>query len=164
LKISTLSKKETAALIEIICATWPTDLVPKIKTFKSFHLEPGKFLLQAGNFMAVQVRESLILPYLGMREILDRFPSVHVDMGAVKFVCNGAKVMRPGITCMEVFKKNEIVVVKDQAYNKALAVGIAMVDSDFATTMSTGYVIDNGHYISDKFWEASKTIQRNIFD
>lgn len=161
MKISTLSKKETAALIEIIRLTWPAELVPKIKTFKSFHLEQGKFLLLADNFIAVQARDSVILPFLGMDMILNHFPSVHVDMGAVKFVCNGAKVMRPGITLLEFFKKNGIVVVRDQAHNKALAVGIAMVDSETATSMSTGYVIDNVHYISDKFWEASKTIQRS---
>ena len=115
----------------------------------------------ADNFIAVQARDSVILPFLGMDMILNHFPSVHVDMGAVKFVCNGAKVMRPGITLLEFFKKNGIVVVRDQAHNKALAVGIAMVDSETATSMSTGYVIDNVHYISDKFWEASKTIQRS---
>jgi predicted RNA-binding protein (TIGR00451 family) len=160
LKISTLSKKETAALVEQIRLTWPPELVPKVKTFKAFHVEQGQFLLQAGNFMAVQVRQSLILPFLGMKEDLDHFPSVQVDMGAVKFVCNGAKVMRPGITSIEFFKRDGIVIVKDHAYQKALAVGIALVDSDIATSMSTGYIVDNLHYISDKFWETSKTIQK----
>ncbi len=110
--------------------------------------------------MAVQVRHTLILPFLGMKDALNQFPSVHIDMGAVKFVCNGAKVMRPGITSIELFKKDGIVVVKDHAYQKALAVGIAMVDSDIATSMSTGYIVDNLHYVSDKFWEASKAIPR----
>jgi PUA domain protein len=39
-----------------------------------------------------------------------------------------------------------------------LAVGIAMTDSEIASAMERGYVIDNLHYISDKFWEASKSI------
>ncbi len=160
MKISTLSKKETTSLIEIIRVTWPPELVPKVKTFKSFQIEHGKFLLQADNFIAIQVRDSLILPFLGMQELLGSFPSVHVDMGAVKFVCNGAKVMRPGITRIDLFRKSGIVVVKDQVHKKALAVGIALVDSETAISMSSGYVIDNVHYISDKFWEASKTIQR----
>ena len=147
-------------MVEQIRLTWPPDLVPKVKSFKSFHVEQGKVLLQASNFMAVQVRQTLILPFLGMKEALDHFPSVYIDMGAVKFVCNGAKVMRPGITSIEFFKRDGIVIVKDHAYQKALAVGIALVDSDIATSMSTGYIVDNLHYVSDKFWEASKTIQR----
>ena len=37
------------------------------------------------------------LPFLNQTEILEKFPNVMVDMGAVKFMCNGANVMSPGI-------------------------------------------------------------------
>ena len=43
-----------------------------------------------------------------------------IDRGALKFVCNGAKVMRPGIINFDSFKKGEIVVVKDQTHGKEL--------------------------------------------
>lgn len=79
-------------------------------------------------------------------------------MGAVKFVCNGAKIMRPGITKFDTFKKDDIIIVKDQTYGKSLAVGIALDDSEIAASKSKGYVIDNLHYISDKFWEIHKEI------
>jgi PUA domain protein len=144
--------------MDLIRAKWPEDIIPRIRTFKVYEIEEGKFLLQADNFFAIQTRESVILPFLGKQELLDRFPSVYVDMGAIKFVCNGAKVMRPGITSLGTFKKDGIVIVKDQTYKKGLAVGVALVDSEFAASMSTGYVIDNLHYISDKFWEAYKLI------
>ncbi|MFZ0510036.1 MAG: PUA domain-containing protein [Candidatus Nitrosopolaris sp.] len=153
-----LSKKESAVLMHLIRATWPEVIIPKIKTFKVYQIEEGKFLLQAESFFAIQTRESVILPFLGKPELIDHFPSVYVDMGAIKFVCNGAKVMRPGITSFDTFKKDGIVIVKDQTYKKALAVGIALVDSEIASSMTTGYVIDNLHYVSDKFWEASKSI------
>jgi malignant T-cell-amplified sequence len=39
-----------------------------------------------------------------------------------------------------------------------LAVGIALEDSNIASSNSKGYVIDNLHYISDKFWKAHKEI------
>ena len=144
--------------MHLIRATWPEVIIPKIKTFKVYQIEEGKFLLQAESFFAIQTRESVILPFLGKPELIDHFPSVYVDMGAIKFVCNGAKVMRPGITSFDTFKKDGIVIVKDQTYKKALAVGIALVDSEIASSMTTGYVIDNLHYVSDKFWEASKSI------
>jgi PUA domain protein len=48
--------------------------------------------------------------------------------------------------------------VKDQIHAKPLSVGIAMEDSDAAITKTKGYVIDNLHYVSDKFWEAYKEI------
>ena len=34
---------------------------------------------------------------MGETEVLEKFPYVMVDMGAVKFMCKGANVMRPGI-------------------------------------------------------------------
>ena len=37
------------------------------------------------------------LPFLSETETLEKFPSVTVDMGAVKFMCKGANLMRPGI-------------------------------------------------------------------
>ena len=79
-------------------------------------------------------------------------------MGAVKFVCNGARIMRPGITKFDTFKKDDIVIVKDQNYEKSLAAGIALDDSEIAASKLKGYVIDNLHYISDKFWEVHKEI------
>jgi PUA domain protein len=66
--------------------------------------------------------------------------------------------MRPGITKLDKFKKGDIVIVKDQIYNKTLATGIAIEDSEIAAANSRGYVVDNLHYISDKFWEAHKEI------
>jgi malignant T-cell-amplified sequence len=89
---------------------------------------------------------------------LEYFPTVNVDMGAVKFVCNGANIMRPGITSFDIFKKDDIVTVKDQAHAKILAVGIAVEDSQVAVTRSKGCIINNLHYISDKVWEAYKEI------
>ncbi len=161
MKISILSKKESAVLTNLIRARWPEGIISKIKTFKRYQIEEGKFLIQAENFLAIQTRESVILPFLGKPEILDHFPAVYVDMGAIKFVCNGARVMRPGITSFDSFKKDGIVIVKDQTYKKALAVGIALADSEIVSSMTTGYVIDNLHYVSDKFWEASKSIALN---
>ncbi len=122
-------------------------------------VEEGKRLIIADELVAVQINESIVVPFLGtQREILTRFPSVIVDMGAVRFVCNGAKVMRPGITSIDSFKKGQIVIVRDQGHGKALAVGVALEDSDVAVAMTKGYVIDNLHYISDKIWEAYKEI------
>ena len=112
----------------------------------------------ADEMIAVQI-EDKIMPFLGAKlEMLQRFPSVTVDMGAIKFVCNGAKVMRPGITSFDSFKKGDIIVVKDQKHGKALAAGVALEDSETAKLMTKGYVVENLHYISDKMWEAYKEI------
>ena len=158
MNISVRSKRDTSDLLEVIHSKWPNHVVPKIKTFKAYEVEQGRFILESEDILAVQVDQKIILPFLGLPRILEYFPAVYVDMGAVKFVCNGAKVMRPGITKFDHFTKGDIVIVKDQIHAKPLSVGIAMEDSDAAITKTKGYVIDNLHYVSDKFWEAYKEI------
>ena len=153
-----LSKSETAKLLNRLMSSWPQDILPKVKNIKVYEIERDKCLLSADDKMvAAQVR-GLIVPFLAKQEQLQRFPSVTIDRGAVKFVCNGAKVMRPGIINFDSVKKGEIVVVKDQTNGRALAVGLALEDSQVAEGMTKGYVIDTLHYISDKIWEAYKKI------
>ena len=156
MKVYVLSKSDSSYLVQMIQKKWPTDTLPKIKNFKVYEIEEDKRILEYEDFMAVQVNKNTILPFLGRNKIIERFPSVNVDMGAVRFVCNGAKIMRPGITKFDIFYKGDIVGVKDQTHEKTLAVGIALEDSKTASNNSKGYVIDNLHYISDKFWEARK--------
>jgi PUA domain protein len=157
LKIFLLSKSETAKLLDRLASAWPEDIIPKVKNIKVYEIEREKCLLRADRMVAAQVR-GLIVPFLGKQEDLQRFPSVTIDNGAVKFVCNGAKVLRPGIINFGSFKKGEIVVVKDQTHGRALAVGLALEDSEVAKAMTKGYIIDTIHYISDKIWEAYKKI------
>lgn len=138
-------------------ARWPQGSLPKVKTLKAYEVDGERRLLVSDELAAVQVGESIV-PFLGRPEALAQFPSVRVDMGAVKFVCNGAKVLRPGIVEFDSFKKGDIVTVKDQAHGKVLAVGIAFEDSESARAMARGYVVDNLHYISDKAWQAYKEV------
>ena len=157
LKIFLLSKSATAKLFDTLTSSWPQDILPKVKNIKVYEIEADKCLLVADKMVAVQVGD-IIVPFLGKQEELKRFPSVTIDGGAVKFVCKGAKVMRPGIVNFDSFKKGEIVAVKDQVHGKVLAVGLALEDSDVAKGMAKGYVIDTIHHISDKIWEAYKKI------
>lgn len=138
-------------------ARWPAGMVPKVKTFKVYEVDESKRLLVSDEITCAQVKDDIV-PFLGKPETLAQFPSVKVDMGAVKFVCNGAKVLRPGIVELGSFKKGDIVTVQDQTHGKMLAVGIALEDSEAAKAMQKGYVVDNLHYISDKIWEAHKEI------
>ena len=82
-----------------------------------------------------------------------------VDIGAIKFVCKGANVMRPGITKFSDFDNGEIVCVIEESQNKFLAVGKAKMSSKEAEDSSNGEVIKNMHYISDDFWETKKEIK-----
>jgi len=152
----TLSKSDISEINDIVNSRWPKVVIPgKLKEIQVVEIEENSSLLIGEDFLAIRVDQH-VLPLLTREEALKSFPSVSVDMGAIKFVCNGAKVMRPGIVQMDEFKKDDIVVVKDNTHGKYLAVGLALISSQEAQTMSKGPVVDNKHYISDKFWEAYK--------
>jgi PUA domain protein len=99
------------------------------------------------------------LPFLTDTQTLEKFPSVTVDMGAVKFMCNGANVMRPGIRSFSEFEKDQIVCIVEESQRKFLAVGRALVSSKELETMTKGMAIENLHYISDAYWETKKSLK-----
>ena len=80
-------------------------------------------------------------------------PKVVVDVGAIRFVVNGADIMRPGIRTLEEFEQNSLVIVVDEKHNKPLAVTIALFDSNTIRSMSKGRVLENIHFVGDDIWE-----------
>ncbi len=98
------------------------------------------------------------LPTLLASEILNRLPKAVVDMGAVRFVCNGADVMAPGVRRYEGdFAKGDLIVVVDEKHGKPLALGESLYDSAVARATKVGPVIKSRHYVSDKVWDFAKT-------
>jgi PUA-domain protein len=82
---------------------------------------------------------------------------VIVDMGAIKFVANGADIMRPGITKIDPsIKKGDIIEIADETHNRSLAVGKAIYDADEMRRKESGKVIKNLHTIQDSVWEFEK--------
>lgn len=96
--------------------------------------------------------ENGLYPYLG-GSYLDSLPRVVVDMGAVRFVCNGADIMAPGITMVDDFDAGSLVTVRDVSHGKALAVGKALKSSLEIMSDKSGKVVQNLHYVGDKLWE-----------
>jgi predicted RNA-binding protein (TIGR00451 family) len=103
--------------------------------------------------------EEITFPLLRDEKILPTLPIITVDSGAVKFVCNGANIMRPGITRTEGdFDKGTFVVVKEQKYGKAIAVGRTIISKSELEALTKGQVVENLHYAGDQFWESLKEI------
>ena len=135
---------------------WGID-VPKIKNLKVHQILDEAQIITGNGIKILKINDDY-LPFLSEIETLKKFPNVMVDMGAVKFMCKGANVMRPGIKKFTDFEKNDLVCIIEESQHKFLAVGKAMVSSSELEDMEKGEVIKNIHYISDKFWETGKTI------
>ena len=138
-------------------AQWKIEL-PKQKNIKTHDVNEMGVIITGDGITAIKIGED-ILPFLDDTAILEKFPFVKVDMGAIKFVCKGANVMRPGITKFSDFESGEIVCIIEESQNKFLAVGKAKISSKEAEDARKGEVIKNMHYISDDFWETKKEIK-----
>jgi PUA domain protein len=151
-----ISKSETSKLLKTVSERWGVEC-PKIKNLKVHQISDEAQII-AGKGIKILKIDNDYLPFLSETETLEKFPNVMVDMGAVKFMCKGANVMRPGIKNFTEFEKDKIVCVIEESQHKFLAVGKAMVSSSELENMEKGEVVKNLHYISDKFWETGKII------
>ena len=157
MKSNLISKSETSKIFEQINLQWKIEL-PKQKNVKTHDVNEKGLIITGNGITAVKIGDD-ILPFLDDSQILEKFPYVTVDMGAVKFVCKGANIMRPGITKFSDFESGEIVCVVEESQNKFLAVGKAEMSSKELEGIKNGEVIKNMHYISDIFWESKKEIK-----
>ena len=97
-----------------------------------------------------------IVPTLRLLQNKDLLKKVIVDMGAIKFVINGADIMRPGVVEIdEMITKEDFIVVVDVNNKKPLAVGIALLSGMEMKAATSGKVIKNIHYIGDELWNLS---------
>ncbi len=96
-------------------------------------------------------------PFLTLKGLLTYAPTkryVTVDMGAVKFLANGADVMAPGVIDADPsLKKGHGVWVRDEKNLRPLVVGIALMDAETMTEASEGKAVKTVHYVGDKIWQ-----------
>lgn len=80
-------------------------------------------------------------------------PHVVVDMGAVRFVANGADIMRPGITDVPDEPQGALVTIVDERNKKPLAVGRLKVSGEELRAMDSGNVVESLHFVGDEYWD-----------
>ena len=120
--------------------------------------ESGIVFVVLDGYEFVQSGEEFF-PFLGSQETLTLFPQAVVDEGAIKFLLNGADVMRPGIRKFDDWgEAGRMVVVKEEGKGRAIAVGRAAVASSEARSMTKGSCIKNLHHVGDKYWNLHKAL------
>jgi PUA-domain protein len=118
----------------------------------------GDLLLINGKPVLFKI-EDTVLPTLMADEIIAKLPKAVVDMGAVRFVCNGADLMAPGIVRYEGnFNAGDLIVVVDVKHGKPLALGETMYNSEQASALKQGPTIKSRHCVSDKVWNSAKPL------
>lgn len=95
--------------------------------------------------------------FLTVRGLL-RYPAtkrfITVDMGAVRFVVNGADVMSPGIVESDPgIVPGDLVWVRDMKNLKPLAIGRALISSADMAKKEKGKAVSSITYVADKLWQ-----------
>ena len=142
-----MKRKSAKKLLQELSAKFPNLKAGKVETAES----EDKELYLFDEKIEFVKDENGLYPFLSSTYV-DLLPKVVVDMGAIRFVCNGADVMAPGITEMGDFMEGDLVVIRDVTHGKALAIGVANKSSTDIEASKKGKVIKNIHYVGDKLW------------
>lgn len=154
-----LSRRDSADLIQKIESSLGLSLnLSKSAQAQCAEPEEGVVFVALDGVEFVQTGGSY-LPYLGSPAAVALFPSAVVDEGAIRFLLNGADVMRPGIRKLDDWgDRGRVVVVKEEKKGRAIAVGPSEVSGSEAQALSKGSCIKNSHHVGDRYWNAHKAL------
>jgi PUA-domain protein len=154
-----LKDKEVRQLLKEFLERFPSSesALRSVKIFEELLVEEASVFFADGRPLILRLKSGLF-PSLKFDELTDGLPRVVVDMGAVAHVANGAQIMRPGIKQFkDRFAKGDLVVIVDEKFGKALALGLADMDSEAMESQTKGKVVTNIHYVGDELWKSFAT-------
>jgi len=156
MKKMSLNKKDIKALNERIAFNF--QLPTKSRVEVVFINENEKVITLEDKPVLFELNEKIFPTLMLLQERSEiALKKVVVDMGAVKFVANGADVMRPGIVSFdENLAKDEIVLIVDERFGKSLAIGLALLSASELKATDKGKAIKNIHYVGDRIWNFGK--------
>ena len=138
-----------------------TQIIPKKAQIEFIQTETGDILYAVNNELKLWKSPDGYIPVLTLllaNKI--KLKKVVVDKGAIRFVTNGADIMKPGITRIDPsIKKGDIIEIVDENHDRSLAVGRALFDAKEMEEQKSGKVVKNLHTIQDPVWEFEKTFK-----
>lgn len=124
------------------------------KTLIQAETEDGTVVYLLDGVIRLVRKGDVLFPTL-TNPVVERLPSVVVDMGAIPYVCDGADVMAPGIVEVKgEFDEGALVAVRDIRHGKALAIGLSLTTSEGMRGTKKGKAVKNLHYVGDRLWKA----------
>jgi PUA domain protein len=159
MKTWVVSRRDSAEMVQKIESSLGRTLnLPKSAQAECVEPEEGVVFVNLDGLTFVKAEERFV-PFLGSPKVLEMLPSATVDEGAIKFLLNGADVMRPGIRKLDDWgSPGTIVVVKEEKKGRAIAIGLSTVSGREASTMTKGSCLKNLHHVGDKYWTLHRTI------
>lgn len=151
-----LSKKEKKLFLEKLNQIYEeraTSLFQVTSEIEEVKTDKGIFLVRDGK-ASFFVYEGMYIPTIhNLREIDNILPKVIVDIGAIRFITNGADVMAPGdVHFDDNIKKNTIVSIHEEKAESILGVGLSLISSQDFKKTKKGKVVKLLHYLKDEIW------------
>ena len=148
-----LRQKESADLIHRLAEefgmTVPLDDVP----LDEAEAGPFRLLLRGNEAIALFIDGGIVPTVRGLLAFPASKRWVTVDMGAVRFIYNGADVMAPGIVEADpAIRAGEVVWVRDEKNRRPLAVGRAIMEGPTMAREEKGKAIETIHHVGDDLW------------
>jgi len=104
-----------------------------------------------GRPLMMIVEEQPFFTVLGAIELMPKKRLVIVDAGAVRFVVNGADIMKPGIVSADAkIAVGDLVVIVEERHKKPLAIGRALVAG--TEMKGEGKAVKSLHHVGDAIW------------
>jgi len=104
-----------------------------------------------GRPLMMIVEDQPFFTVLGAIELSPKKRLVVVDAGAVRFVVNGADIMKPGIVSADPeIVIGDLVVIVEERYQKPLAIGRALVAG--TDMKGDGKAVKSLHHVGDAIW------------
>lgn len=151
-----LSKKEIKEIKKKISESFGIDFDVKPPLFLKEYNEDLEVIFGKNAPVAIKHDENYAptLNYLWSNKIRPTKGFVLVDKGAIKFIMNGADVMRPGILeISEGLGQGDMVIVLESVNKTPIAIGELLFPRDEILAMDKGKVIKNLHHLEDKIWK-----------
>ena len=129
------------------------DLLQGKKNIEILEAEPNSFILVDGEPYIIIIDDK---PFPTLKAALKtdiESKTVTVDMGAIRFVSNGADIMSPGIVeTSEGIEPGDIVLIIDETHGKPLAIGISLISGEEMVENDSGKAVETKHYVGDDIW------------
>ncbi|MFH1101584.1 MAG: RNA-binding protein [Methanobacteriota archaeon] len=152
-----LKTKEINEIIQELTATYHHTFFERTASIETGDLEGFTVIFIENDVDFFRNEQRILLTLRGVLKYKLTQQKIVVDMGAVKFIVNGADIMAAGIVDADPeIKVDDPVWVCDETYQKPLAVGIALLSGQDMTTTKTGKAVKNLHYVGDPLWTLTK--------
>jgi PUA domain protein len=148
-----LRKKEIKSLSEGLFNVFSISSILEADTVDMASTLKFDVVLVNGEILGLVYKKIPFFTVKGLLKFRPQKKYVTVDMGAVKFVYNGADIMAPGITDADSeIQSGDLVWIRDEKNLQPLAVGEAILSGEEMIQSNSGKAIISIHHVGDDLW------------